>query len=145
MLKSILCCEAGVHQISYLVDPFLQAPIVKDFKIDLDNKSYDVKFQTFLKQDHHANTAVTISEWMNPFKGHIVPHKILKCLYKQRTWNLSHSRHFRPLLKWSSCLFMAVDSCQLFIFLYPPRYNWASFKILTVLPLLSQKGCVYTK
>ena len=50
-LKAILCGKAGIHKETFFVIPFLEAAIVEQFQVILDDEWDDVVLQALLKKD----------------------------------------------------------------------------------------------
>ena len=70
-LKPVLGGEAGVHQEPFFPIPFFEAAVVEQLQIVLDDKGDNVVFQTLLKENQTAYTAVPVLEWMDAFKSHM--------------------------------------------------------------------------
>ena len=65
----ILCGQTGICQITFLIVPLFQSTVVEHLQIVLDNERHDIIFQTFLKHNQSAYTAVSIMQY------HIGTHK----------------------------------------------------------------------
>lgn len=81
LLKLILRRQACVSQITSLPFPFLQAAIVKQLRVLVDDKRNDVVSQTFLEQNQPTNSAVAVLKWVNPLKTVVKIKQIIEGLF----------------------------------------------------------------
>ena len=77
----ILCRQAGICQIAFLVVPFFQSSIVEQLQIILNDEWNNIIFQTLFEHNQSSNTAIAVLEQMDSFKLHIEIQNIFKGLF----------------------------------------------------------------
>ena len=66
--ESVLCGQAGIHQVPVFVVPLVQSTIVEHLQVVLNDKRYNVVFEAFLEENQSPDATVAVLKWVDAFK-----------------------------------------------------------------------------
>jgi len=64
-LKSVLRCQAGIHQKSFFVIPFFETAVVEQLQIVFNDEGYHVVLEALFEEDQAADSAVAVLKGMD--------------------------------------------------------------------------------